>query len=215
MKLMKKIRSYLTKIKKMLRPKLYLKRNKVEKDNEMKQPFYVDIKEKLKFEFGKYQILIVKTNEYRIIGNFQILFLIPLNILSIYQLVQYFYIMNPYYISLWVAGNIIFTRFNYTFYKHIVSIIDEIYILEDGKHLEIHLLNKFKPLRVDNREIRMINRNDAYYLQRLSGKLMTKFIPLKIKERFYLIPKKMYIHNQKLFSIVLDGNYLDTNNKNI
>ena len=61
----------------------------------------------------------------------------------------------------------------------------------------------------------MINRNDAYYLQRLSGKLMTKFIPLKIKERFYLIPKKMYIHNQKLFSIVLDGNYLDTNNKNI
>ena len=50
----------------MLSPKLYLIRNKLEKVNEIKQHFYVDKDERLNIKFGKYQILIFKTNEYQI-----------------------------------------------------------------------------------------------------------------------------------------------------
>ena len=57
----------------MLSPKLYLIRNKLEKVNEIKQHFYVDKDERLNIKFGKYQILIFKTNEYQIKENFQIL----------------------------------------------------------------------------------------------------------------------------------------------
>ncbi len=86
-------------------------------------------------------------------------------------------------------------------------LIQSISLYEDGKTLEIEVINdKFK---VKIGKLKILNKENGLELNSLINLFVFKdYFPLKIKGKPYLLPKKLDINNREILGAIVNGQYI-------
>jgi len=163
---------------------------------------------------GQYQILTSDNKQIKYLKRFQFFFLYPLNIFSFYQLGVYYFIMSQYHILAWFSVSLLLGKFNYNLRKHLRRIIKEIYLLKNGKEVEITFYNRTKKITIKNKHVRKINLEEALKLHYLLRKFQKNYKAIMINDSYYFIPVNAQIVNERLFRAILDSKKINVIDKN-
>ena len=179
-------------------------------ENDDKTEYHLP-KDTLIFKDGKCQIVLADTSQKKLV-NFFSTSLAVLNTIFGYKFISHIYYYHPIKAILWGIPFGLCIKLMIGLSGNKQLIIHSIYLLEDGKHLEIEVLKKTFKIKIG--EMRIINLHEGKQLMaNFSNSLYNDYFPVIINQIVYLLPRNLSINNKDILSAVMSGKYINLNDE--
>lgn len=134
--------------------------------------------------------------------------LILANSLFGYKFISHVYYYHPFKAVIWGIPFLLVLKVYRGLSINKTLMIISIYLLKDGKSLEIQLDKK--KLQVQIGEIKVITFEEGKLLQKTHSKsLFIDYFPVKINKILYLLPRNLAINNKEILAAIMAGKYIN------
>lgn len=174
---------------------------RINKDEE-----YVEISDPVIMENGKLKVLDMNNTSPDKIANFLMFASYPLIAYSGFKLILAVSSFSILKSVMWTTILFFSLKFRFGLKSNREHIINEISVLKDGKTCEIKTLKGVFP--IDINKIRKINLEEAMFMAQRLDLIKSRFIPIVMDTKLYLIPLECTIHRNDLLPHISEGKYL-------
>lgn len=163
--------------------------------------------------FSDKKYLLVECNKHfgDSIKSFQRFMIYPIFGISSFFLIRS--IIKLKVISILLSSLFTYTsyRLNFGINQNKRHIINNLYLLDNGKECEIHTLEQSFIAKIKN--IRRLELEEGLYVAMNIKDMKKNYIPLVIETRLYLIPLLSKVNDQKVLSAISNGKYIKTDDR--
>lgn len=178
-------------------------------EQKLKEDEYFTSKEKLEFKKKKMRLTKIPNSFIKLMQMVQNKFVMPLWILSVFFAAKTLFNYEIFKFGISFASICFFTRMSFEIHQNKNYIITEMYLLENGKQVEIETFNHVFVVNI--KDIRLIGYEEADKTSHLINKLRKNYIPLAIDSKLFLFRLDSHVYYKDVFTAVTESKYIKTN----
>lgn len=171
-----------------------------------KKEEYFEVEEHLVFQNGKLPIISANSSDKSLAKRLRNYVVFPILALTGYKFVKSLILLRPFRSMFWgfsfYMSVRVFRGLNINKYYFIYSIN----LMQDGKRIE--LIGEGEPIIADMKEIRRLSPEENIYVAEMFPDARVAYLPIVVKDQFFLIFKNSKIHHKEIFKAVSLSKYI-------
>ena len=171
-----------------------------------KKEEYFEVEENLVFQDGKLPIISANTSDKNLAKRLRNYVVFPIIALTGYKLAKSLILLRPFRSIFWGFSFYMSIRIyrGLDINKH--YFIYGINLMQDGKRIE--LIGEGEPIIADMKEIRRLSPEETVYVAEMFPDARVAYLPIVVKDQFFLIFKNSKIHHKELFKAISLSKYI-------